>query len=71
MLSNSVLVTVLQWDFTGDLLLIADESGRVRIYKNKDHLLNEWHLVLKSDLPGEHILAAAFFHCGKKVLMYI
>ncbi|KAB0804725.1 hypothetical protein PPYR_01695 [Photinus pyralis] len=68
-LSNSVPVTVLQWDFTGDLLLIADESGNVKIYRCRDHLLNDWNLILKTELPGEHILAAAFFHCGKKICL--
>lgn len=67
-LSNSVPVTVLQWDFTGELLLVADESGCVRIYRTKDHLLNEWQLALQTVLKGEHILCAAFFHSGKKVI---
>ncbi|KAF5274831.1 hypothetical protein FQR65_LT00414 [Abscondita terminalis] len=68
-LSNSVPITVLQWDFTGDLLLIADENGSIKIYRCRDHLLNEWVLLLKTELPGEHILAAAFFHCGKKICL--
>ncbi|XP_025830176.1 mediator of RNA polymerase II transcription subunit 16 isoform X2 [Agrilus planipennis] len=66
-LSNSVSVSVLQWDFVGDLLLVGDENGTVRIYKTKDHLLNDWTLVLQTVLLGEHILAAAFFHCGVKI----
>lgn len=69
-LSNSVPVTVLQWDFTGELLLVADESGCVRIYRTKDHLLNEWQLALQTVLKGEHILCAAFFHSGKKVRLF-
>lgn len=68
-LSNSVPVTVLQWDFTGELLLVADESGSIRIYRTKDHLLNEWQLALQTVLKGEHILCAAFFHSGKKVII--
>lgn len=68
-LSNSSPVTVLQWDFTGELLLVADESGCVRIYSTKDHILNEWSIVLQTVLQGEHILAAAFFHSGKRVLL--
>lgn len=60
---------MLQWDFTGSLLLIADESGCIRIFKTKDHLLNEWQLSLQTVLQGEHILAAAFFHSGKKVCL--
>lgn len=69
-LSNAVPVTILQWDLTGDLLLVADESGCVRIYKSKDYLLNEWQLALQKVLQGEHILAAAFFHSGKKVICF-
>lgn len=60
-------MTILQWDLTGDLLLVADESGCIRIYRTKDHLLNDWQLAVQSVLQGEHILAAAFFHSGKKV----
>lgn len=66
-LSNVALVTVIQWDFTGESLLIADESGCVRIYQTKDHLLNDWQLALQTVLQGEHIIAAAFFHSGKKI----
>lgn len=68
-MSNSVTVTILQWDFTGDLLLVADESGCIKIYRTKDHLLNDWQLAAQSVLQGEHILAAAFFHSGKKVII--
>ncbi|CAH0551682.1 unnamed protein product [Brassicogethes aeneus] len=68
-LSNSSPVTVLQWDFTGELLLIGDEAGNVRIYKTKDHILNEWTLVLHTTLQGEHILSAAFFHSGKRICL--
>ncbi|XP_049826759.1 mediator of RNA polymerase II transcription subunit 16 isoform X2 [Aethina tumida] len=68
-LGNSSPVTVLQWDFTGELLLIGDENGNVRIYKTKEHILNEWSLVLQTTLQGEHILSAAFFHSGKRVCL--
>ncbi|XP_060526788.1 mediator of RNA polymerase II transcription subunit 16 isoform X2 [Cylas formicarius] len=68
-LCNSSPVTVLQWDFTGELLLIGDENGCIRIYKIKDHILNDWNLLLQTVFPGEHILAAAFFHPGKKVCL--
>lgn len=70
-LGNSSPVTVLQWDFTGELLLIGDENGNVRIYKTKEHILNEWSLVLQTTLQGEHILSAAFFHSGKRVRWYM
>jgi hypothetical protein len=60
---------VLQWDFTGDLLLIADENGSIKVYRAKDHILNDWTLVLQTVLEGEHILAAAFFHSGKKICL--
>lgn len=67
-LCNSSPVTVLQWDFTGEFLLTADESGCVRVYQTKEHILNEWTLILQTVLQGEHILSAAFFHSGKRVL---
>ncbi|XP_030766821.1 mediator of RNA polymerase II transcription subunit 16 [Sitophilus oryzae] len=68
-LCNPSPVTVLQWDFTGELLLIGDENGCVRIYTTKDHILNDWSLLLQVPLQGEHILSAAFFHPGKKVCL--
>ncbi|KAF7283251.1 mediator complex subunit 16 [Rhynchophorus ferrugineus] len=68
-LCNPSPVTVLQWDFTGQLLLIGDENGCVRIYATKDHILNDWNLLLQVPLQGEHILSAAFFHPGKKVCL--
>jgi mediator of RNA polymerase II transcription subunit 16 len=68
-LSNPSPVSVLQWDFTGDLLLIADENGSIKVYRAKDHILNDWTLVLQTVLEGEHILAAAFFHSGKKICL--
>ncbi|CAG9820870.1 unnamed protein product [Phaedon cochleariae] len=68
-LGNSSPVTVLQWDFTGDLLLVADESGCVKMYRAKDNILNDWVLISQTLLQGEHILAAAFFHSGKKICL--
>lgn len=66
-LCNSSPVTVLQWDSTGEFLLTADESGCVRVYQTKEHILNEWTLILQTVLQGEHVLSAAFFHSGKRV----
>ncbi|XP_017783710.1 PREDICTED: mediator of RNA polymerase II transcription subunit 16 isoform X2 [Nicrophorus vespilloides] len=68
-LSNACLVTVLQWDSTGELLLMADESGSIQIYQMKEHVLNEWNLKWQTSLHGEHILSAAFFHSGKKTCL--
>lgn len=66
-LSNSSTLTVLQWDSTGELLLVADQNGFVRVYKEKDHLLNEWIIVAHTHLEGENIITTAFFHTGKKI----
>ncbi|XP_044744307.1 mediator of RNA polymerase II transcription subunit 16 [Coccinella septempunctata] len=66
-LSNSSTITVLQWDSTGELLLVADQNGYARIYREKDHLLNEWTVVAQTNLEGENIISAAFFHTGKKI----
>lgn len=64
---NNATVTVLQWDYTGKYLLVGDENGGVRIYVGKDHLLSDWVLAAQITLLGEPILAAAFFHSGKKI----
>ncbi|KAJ8975377.1 hypothetical protein NQ317_010022 [Molorchus minor] len=56
---------------SGELLLIADEGGCVQIYRPKDYILNDWVLLLQTVLQGEHILAAAFFHTGKRVNTFL
>lgn len=66
-LSSPVPISVLQWDLTGDVLLVADQAGCVRFYRTRDHLLNNWYLAHTVSLQGEHIIGAAFFHSGKKV----
>jgi len=65
--SNRCVVTVLEWDLSGENLLVADTSGLVQIWGMKDHLLNDWISLGSATFPGEHILSAVFFHNGKKV----
>lgn len=66
-LVNESPISVLQWDFTGDLLLVTDENGCIRVFKSKDQVLNEWSAILQTNLEGENILCTAFFHSGKKI----
>ncbi|XP_055614106.1 mediator of RNA polymerase II transcription subunit 16 [Uranotaenia lowii] len=65
--SNKYPVTVLQWDVQGRFLLVGDRNGNVQIYAQKDHLLSEWKPVYSVRFPGENILAAVFFHNGRKM----
>ena len=65
--SNKALVTSIYWDIPGIKLLIADASGNVQIWSNKDHLLNDWTCQGVATFPGENIVAAVFFHNGKKI----
>lgn len=52
----------------GEKLVVADEAGNVELWTFKDHVLNDWTLIGSTVFPGEHILGAAWFHNGKKVL---
>ena len=67
MVSNKAGVTALEWDLSGDKLLVADTAGNVQLWGFKEHVLNEWLCLATAAFPGEHILGAAFFHNGKKV----
>lgn len=67
-LSNKHNITALEWDLPGDKLVMADTAGNVQLWMFKDHILNDWVLIGSTYFPGEHILGAAWFHNGKKVL---
>lgn len=69
--SNKALVTAIDWDIPGTKLLIADAAGNVQIWTNKDHLLNDWTCLGTASFHGENIVAAAFFHNGKKVMYWV
>lgn len=59
-------VTAIEWDLSGDKLVIADHSGEVQLWMFKDHILNEWVQVGLAHFPGEDIIGVAWFHNGKK-----
>ncbi|KAK0175173.1 hypothetical protein PV327_008946 [Microctonus hyperodae] len=59
-------ITALEWDISGDKLVIADRTGNVQLWMFKDHVLNDWALIGSTLFHGEHILGAAWFHNGKK-----
>nr|CAD7403322.1 unnamed protein product [Timema cristinae] len=65
--SKRAAITVLEWDLPGEKLLLADASGNVQIWTFKDHVLNDWHCLGTTTFAGEHILAGAFFHNGRKI----
>nr|CAD7441536.1 unnamed protein product [Timema bartmani] len=65
--SKRAAVTVLEWDLPGEKLLLADASGNVQIWTFKDHVLNDWQCLGTTTFAGEHILAGAFFHNGRKI----
>nr|CAD7586857.1 unnamed protein product [Timema genevievae] len=65
--SKRAAVTVLEWDLPGEKLLLADASGNVQIWTFKDHVLNDWQCLGTTTFAGEHILAGAFFHNGRKL----
>lgn len=65
--SNKYPISVLQWDVLGRYLLVGDRNGHVQIFVQKDNLLSEWKSVYSVKFPGENIIAAAFFHNGRKL----
>lgn len=67
--SNKALITAIDWDIPGSKLLTADASGNVQIWTNKEYLLNDWTCLGTATFHGENIIAAAFFHNGKKICL--
>lgn len=63
-------ITVLEWDLSGENLVVGDANGLVQIWGMKDHLLNDWTCFGSATFYGENILSAAFFHNGRKVIIY-
>lgn len=59
-------ITAIEWDLSGEKLVIADRSGNVQLWMFKDHILNDWIQIGTINFPGEDILGAAWFHNGKK-----
>lgn len=63
-------ITVLDWDVSGNRLLIGDAFGKVEIWSIKDYLINEWHLLNSfTAFEGERTLSAVWFHNGIKSLI--
>lgn len=61
-------IIVLEWDFSGKVLLTADTSGAVRIWTMKDNLLSTWVEACNVSFPGEQIIRCVFFHNGQKLV---
>lgn len=68
MTSNKSPISILEWN-DGKYLLIADITGSVQIWIQKDNLISEWIQLYSVNFPGEHIIRAVFFHNGRKVAL--
>ncbi|XP_065339940.1 mediator of RNA polymerase II transcription subunit 16 [Cloeon dipterum] len=66
-LSHDVEITALEWDLPGSKLLVADADGLVQILGSSEHMLNDWSCLVSAHFPGEQVLAASFFHNGRKL----
>lgn len=64
-------VSVLEWDQSGNNLLIGDAAGNAEMWTTLTHLLNEWTKVAHITLPDEPIKAGIFFCNGKRVTKLI
>jgi len=66
--SSLAHVTVLEWNQSGNYLLIGDSAGSAEIWTTLTHLLNEWTLVASICIPDEPIQAGTFFYNGKRTM---
>lgn len=66
-LSHNEIITCVEWDVSGNKLLIADTVGNILIWAMKDFLLNDWTQISSTSFRGEHILSCAWFHNGRKI----
>ncbi|GIY47012.1 mediator of RNA polymerase II transcription subunit 16 [Caerostris darwini] len=67
-LSHNEDISCLEWDINATKLLIADAVGCIQVWAMKDFLLNEW-VQITSTTFEDYILAAAWFHNGKKIAL--
>ena len=70
-MSSTGTVTALEWDPPGEKLMVATATGQVSIWSMRDHVLNVWTCLGTTNLNGEFIIGAAFFHNGRKVLLLV
>lgn len=55
-------VTALEWDHSGQKLLIGDVDGACEVWSRKDYLINQWQMVYKQIcFEGEHVLYACWY----------
>ncbi|CAD7077614.1 unnamed protein product [Hermetia illucens] len=66
--SSDYCITVLEWDITGNSLLIGDSEGNVQIWIRKNFLFSEWIQLYYVQFTGERIIKAVFFHNGRKIV---
>ncbi|OWF54735.1 mediator of RNA polymerase II transcription subunit 16-like [Mizuhopecten yessoensis] len=66
-MTSPVSVTCMTWDRTGTRLLITDMDGQCQVWQMEDFFINKWKLLGKSSIPGEEILAMAWFHTGVQI----
>lgn len=67
--TNKFPISILDWDILGKYLVVGDISGNIQIFVQKENLLSEWVQYYHVRLPGEHIIKAAFFHNGRKLVL--
>ncbi|KAL3879120.1 hypothetical protein ACJMK2_031431 [Sinanodonta woodiana] len=61
-------VVQIEWDHTGNKLLVVDSEGLCQVWQMQDYLLNIWSLLGQCWVTGEEVLAACWFHNGLQVL---
>ncbi|KAH8394708.1 hypothetical protein KR222_002081 [Zaprionus bogoriensis] len=66
--TSKSLINVLEWNASGEQLLLGFIGGRVEIWQPREHALNVWQLQYHANIPSEDIIQAKFFHNGKGVI---
>lgn len=58
-------ITILEWDPTGEQILIGDTQGRIELWGKTNHILSDWQQLHYVNFPGETIVQAEFFQSGR------
>lgn len=63
--SSKAVASVLEWNPTGELLLVGYKHGLAEIWGMKANCMNSWFLLYTVNLPCEEIINVKFFHNSK------
>lgn len=60
--NHSCRITALEWNHTGQKLIIGDVDGCIEIWSRKDYLINQWQLINKQIcFEGESVISICWY----------